>query len=68
MVSIKIDVDMSKDISKMYGVSETPCFLVISNQREVGRLEGTNYMQLEAMYEKYSGNPRLSPRRQDLDG
>lgn len=48
-----IDVDKNPDLARRFGVGPIPCFVMLSDGREVGRVEGTaSYEKLVELYRK----------------
>jgi thiol-disulfide isomerase/thioredoxin len=47
----QIDVDQNPDLARRFGVGSVPCFVMVRDGREVGRLEGTaSYEQLVQLF------------------
>jgi thiol-disulfide isomerase/thioredoxin len=56
-----IDVDQNPDLARRFGVGPIPCFVMVRDGREVGRIEGTaSYEQLVQLFRK-AADPDQGP-------
>lgn len=67
----QIDIDREPALAKQYGVQGVPCFVLLTEGRETGRIVGaTGYEQLAGLFQRAGGNsaPNAAAVRPSLVG
>ncbi|MEA1952339.1 MAG: trypsin-like peptidase domain-containing protein, partial [Planctomycetota bacterium] len=65
----KIDFDRNKALANRYGVTKIPCFIVLSGNREIGRVVGiTSYGNLLGLYQRADQIYKASARNSRAAG
>jgi S1-C subfamily serine protease len=65
----KVDIDQSPQLAAKFGVSAVPCFILVSNGREVARIEGTaSHAQLTQMFASVRQAPQPSLAELEIRG